>query len=30
VGWASLAPLPDGRQQASIITIDLKPAGERA
>jgi hypothetical protein len=30
VGWASLTPLPDGRQQANIITIDLKPAGERA
>jgi flagellar motor switch/type III secretory pathway protein FliN len=29
VGWASLAPLPDGRQQASIISIDLKPAGDR-
>jgi hypothetical protein len=29
VGWASLAPLPDGRQQASITAIDLKPAGDR-
>jgi flagellar motor switch/type III secretory pathway protein FliN len=30
IGLASLVPLPDGRQQASIISIDLKPNGERA
>lgn len=30
IGIASLVPLPDGRQQASIIAIDLKPTGERA
>ncbi len=30
VGLASLAPLPDGRQQASLILVDLKPLGDRA
>ncbi|WP_205599666.1 hypothetical protein, partial [Sandarakinorhabdus rubra] len=29
IGWVSLAPLADGRQQASLIAIDLKPAGDR-
>jgi hypothetical protein len=29
VGTATLAPLPDGRQQASITAIDITPAGER-
>lgn len=27
---AALSPLPDGRQQASITALDLKPEGERA
>ncbi len=30
VALASLVPLPDGRQQASLIVIDIKPAGECA
>ncbi|WP_408014603.1 hypothetical protein, partial [Sandarakinorhabdus oryzae] len=30
VAVASLAPLPDGRQQASITTLALKPIGDRA
>lgn len=30
VAQASLAPLPDGRQQASITALDLKPVGDRA
>ncbi len=30
IGLASLQPLPDGRQQASLIAIDIKPSGERA
>lgn len=30
VAFATLAPLPDGRQQASIIALDLAPDGERA
>lgn len=30
VAEASLAPLPDGRQQASITLVSLKPVGERA
>lgn len=29
VALASLAPLPDGRQQASITVLDLSPDGER-
>ena len=30
VALASLAPLPDGRQQASITALALKPIGDRA
>jgi len=30
VGHANVAPLADGRQQASIIAIDIQPSGERA
>lgn len=30
IAQASLAPLPDGRQQASITALDLKPIGDRA
>lgn len=30
VALASLVPLPDGRQQASLIAIDIKPQGECA
>jgi hypothetical protein len=30
VALAALSPLPDGRQQASITALDLKPEGERA
>ena len=30
IALASLQPLPDGRQQASITAIDLKPHGERS
>lgn len=30
VALASLVPLPDGRQQASLIRIDIKPQGECA
>lgn len=30
VGFAALSPLPDGRQQASITSLDLNPTGERA
>ncbi len=29
IGVTSLTPLPDGRQQATIISIDPKPSGER-
>lgn len=29
VGLASLVPLPDGRQQASLIALAIQPAGER-
>ena len=30
VALASLVPLPDGRQQASMIALSLKPLGDRA
>jgi flagellar motor switch/type III secretory pathway protein FliN len=29
IGQVNLVPLPDGRQQASIIAVDLRPSGER-